>query len=296
MLVDWIALGIFGLCVVVCGVIIWRTLPKLASIRTDAIPRHQQEARKQQILDQRLQVKLGKFEASIALFFKKSFGILGRGIFQLIQKLRVMEREYRHKVITQQAVDDPEAVRSRIATSLAEGQAALIAEDYIKAEQHFVDVVSLDTKNIDAYLGLADVALGKKDYPNAREALQFVLKLQQGSDAAYTRLGRLASSEGNLIEAEQDFMKSVNLNATTASAHYDLGGVEEKLGNLDKAQAAYEEAVKLESANPKYLDALLQFAISAKRKALAETTLERLREANPENQKLPDLADTVKAL
>ncbi len=296
MLVDWIALGVFAVAVITCGVIVWRKLPQLSSIRTEAIPKHQHEARKQEILDQRLHQKLGKFEATVVNIFRAVARGTTRGAVALVQRLRALEREYRHKVVHQQAVNDPEVVRARTATSLADGQAALLAGDIQRAEQCFVDVVSMDPKSIDAYIGLADVAIEKKDYVNAREALQFVLKLQQDSDAAYARLGKVASSEGKYDEAEADFLKSVSLNATAATTQAELAYVEQKLGHVEKAQAAFMEAVRLEPANPKYLDALLTFAIANKRKALAEKTLVQLREANPENQKLDELAEQVKVL
>jgi tetratricopeptide (TPR) repeat protein len=296
MLIDWILLGVFSACVVTCAVVVWRKLPQLASIRTEAIPKHQQQTRKQEILDKRLQQKLGSAEAAVVRTFAKLFRGTWRGLQSLVQRLHELEREYRRKVITQQSIEDPEVLRSRLATSLADAQRAMVAEDYVRAEKLYVDTVALDPKNVEAYIGLADVAMAKKDYTNAREALQFVLKLQQGSDSAYTRLGRIATVEGNLTEAEADYLKSVSLNATTATAQFELANVEVKLGNVEKAQIAFQEAVKLEPSNPKYLDALLAFALQHAKKDLARETLERLREANPENQKLPELAEAVKNL
>lgn len=296
MLIDWIFLGVFGAAVVTCAVVVWRKLPQLASIRTEAIPKHQQQARKQQILDQRLQQKLGNAEAAIVRTLSKGFKGIWSRLQTLLHRLHELEREYRRKVVTQQSIEDPEVLRSRLATWLADAQSAMTAENYTRAEQLFVDVVALDSKNVEAYIGLADVAMAKKDYANAREALKFVLKLQQGNDSAYARLGRIASDVGDFSEAEADYLKSVSLNATTATSQFELAGVEVKLGNIEKAKVAFQEAVKLEPVNPKYLDALLAFAIQHARKDLARETLERLRTANPENQKLPELAEAVKNL
>lgn len=296
MLFDWILLGIFGASVITCGVVVWRKLPHLASIRIEAIPKHQFQLRKQQILDKRLQQKLGSVEAALVRGFKRFFQGIATLSKRVFAKLTELEREYRRKIVVQQAIDDPQALRAKVATALAEAQAAATAEDWPRAEQLFVDVVSLDPKNIDAYLGMADVAIARKDYVNAREALQFVLRLQQDSDAAYTRLGRIDQQEGKFAEAEADYLKSVSLNAMTSGTHYELATIEEQLGNIEKAEAAYQEAIKLEPANPKYLDALLQFAITHKRKSLAKATLEKLQEANPENQKLEELAQAVNDL
>jgi len=288
MIVDWIALGIFGLAVIVSAVIVWRKLPQLASIRIESIPKFQQSAKKQQILDQRLQQKLGHFEARVGILFKTSFAWLIQMFKKFRSRLVNLEREYHRKVIIQQASGDPEARRVKIAAILVEAQTALEAAEYSKAEQLYVDVVGVDPKSVEAYLGLADVAAAQKNYRNAREALQFALKLHAGTEAAYVRLGRISLQEGNLAEAESDYMKSVALNALTSSTHFELAEIEEKLGHIEKAGQAFAEAVKLEPANPKYLDGLLQFALRNSRLDLAHETWERLQQANPENQKLSD--------
>jgi tetratricopeptide (TPR) repeat protein len=288
MVTDWIALGIFGLAVIVCAVIVWRKLPQLASIRTESIPKFQQSAKKQQILDQRLQQKLGHFEARIGEYLKTAFVWLIQRFKKFRVKLVNLEREYHRKVIVQQAAGDPEVRRVKIASILVEAQTALEAADYSKAEQLYVDVVGIDPKSVEAYLGLADVAAAQKNYSNAREALKFALKLHADTEAAYVRLGRISSQEGNLVEAESDYMKSVALNAQTAGTHFELAEIEEKLGHIERAGQAFAEAVKLEPANPKYLDGMLQFAIRNSRLDLARETWERLRQANPENQKLSE--------
>jgi tetratricopeptide (TPR) repeat protein len=296
MIIDWIALGIFGLAVVISAIIVWRKLPQLASIRIDSIPKFQQSAKKQQILDQRLQQKLGHFESQIGVLLKKSFTWLVQGLKKIREKLVHLEREYHRKVIVQQASGNPEATRVKIAALLVEAQTALDAAEYSKAEQLFVDVVGIDPKSVEAYLGLADVAAAQKNYRNAREALQFALKLHTGTEAAYVRLGRISSQEGNLAEAESDYMKSVALNTQTAGTHFELAEIEEKLGHIDRASQEFSEAIKLEPANPKYLDGLLQFAIRNSRLDLARETWERLQQANPENQKLLDYKASMENL
>ena len=296
MLLDWIMLAIFGICVVICAVIIWRKLPTLASIRIDSIPKHQQAVQKKALLDKRLQTKLGDFETAVGKLFKIGFYKIKTLAGRLISHLKILEKQYHRKVISQQAIENPDTLRSKMVGTLNEAQNALTQGDLNKAEQLFIDVISMDAKNLDAYIGLADVAIAKKAFANAKEALNYVLKLQQDRDAAYTRLGRIATDEGNLSEAEADYLKSVSLNASTASTQFSLGEIEEKLGIIEKAEKAFVEAVKLEPANPKYLDGLIQFAIRQKNIILAKKTLDQLKEANSDNQKLSELADAIKNL
>lgn len=296
MFLDWIMLAIFGVCVVICAVIIWRKLPTLASIRIGSIPKHQQAAQKKALLDKRLQTKLGDFETALAKLFKIGFFKIKTLLGRLIGHLKILEKQYHRKVISQQAIENPDTLRSQMVGALNQAQNALAQGDLNKAEQLFIDVITMDAKNLDAYIGLADVAMAKENYANAKEALNYILKLQQDSDAAYSRLGKIATNEGNLSEAEADYLKSVSLNASTAGTHFSLGEIEENLGNTGKAEKAFVEAVKLEPANPKYLDGLIQFAIRQKNTVLAKKTLDQLKEANPDNQKLSEFTEAIKKL
>ena len=54
-----------------------------------------------------------------------------------------------------------------------------------------------------------------------------------------------------------------------------------------------KEAVTIESGNPKYLDRLIELSIILKDKNLAETSLSKLKEINPENKKINEYKDKI---
>lgn len=113
---------------------------------------------------------------------------------------------------------------------------------------------------------------------------------------AYENLGRLYIREKQWTEAEEAFRFVLKLDATDASAHANLGELEEAKGNLIGALPHYQKAVELKPANPKYLDLLLDAAIRAGNRDLARGTFARLKDVNPENQKLPIFEQRIREM
>ena len=113
---------------------------------------------------------------------------------------------------------------------------------------------------------------------------------------AYENLGRLYVREKQWIEAEESFQFVLKLDPNDASAHANLGELEAARGDLPSAVAHFKEAVARKPANPKYLDLLLEAAIITSDRDLARGTFARLKETNPENQKLDELKRSIEAL
>ncbi|MCX6743398.1 MAG: hypothetical protein NT116_04145 [Candidatus Parcubacteria bacterium] len=57
-----------------------------------------------------------------------------------------------------------------------------------------------------------------------------------------------------------------------------------------------EKALGLEPNNPKYLDLLITISLIIKYKNLAKQSLERLKEANPDNAKIEEFQAQIKEL
>jgi uncharacterized protein HemY len=70
--------------------------------------------------------------------------------------------------------------------------------------------------------------------------------------------------------------------------YFALSYLEKKAGNIDASYDNILEALELEPSSPRYLDLILDLSIIKKDKASAWQYLNRLSEANPQNQKLED--------
>ena len=71
-----------------------------------------------------------------------------------------------------------------------------------------------------------------------------------------------------------------------AKIYHSLSGIYRHEEQYDKAATNLDKALKIEPANPKYLDALLDICIMKKDKIRAQEVFFKLKEVNPENKKL----------
>ncbi len=183
-----------------------------------------------------------------------------QGTFRTVAgKLTAAERVYKEKRKQHQAKDiTPE----QLLVWIEEARALLGEEEFDKAEKKLIDVLGLDARCVPAYELLGQVYLKRKDYQLAEETFQFLLKL-----------------------APDD-----------ASVHAYMGEVLEVRGKKEEALKEYKKASDLSPRNPRYLDFLISMAIEMKKGEDAKEALERLREANPENQKISEFEEQIISL
>ena len=68
------------------------------------------------------------------------------------------------------------------------------------------------------------------------------------------------------------------------------------MGKKEEALLNFKEAVRLSPNDPKNLDTLFSAAIEVKDKYLANTTFDKLKQADPNNQKLDEIEEKLKVL
>ena len=92
------------------------------------------------------------------------------------------------------------------------------------------------------------------------------------------------------------FEKLTKLNPDNASYYYEQTITLENLGEFQKALEVCQKAVDLKPNDPKYLDAMLNLSIISKKKYLALKMFDRLKDANPENQKLDEIKGRIEEI
>lgn len=144
-------------------------------------------------------------------------------------------------------------------------------------EKQYVDIIASDAKNLDAYEGLSRLYIRQKEWASAQEVLEFLT----------THLRELCKKE-SAHPAEQSACEM-----QLAEALEELAGVYRMRENKEAAERSIREAVELQPQNPKFLDAMLEMYIILGKKREASAALSRLRDANPENQKLEDFEKRI---
>jgi tetratricopeptide (TPR) repeat protein len=297
MILDMAAITIAATALIVILVIVIRKFPMLSMINTKTVPAEKENKIKNVLLEQRLKRKTvnlgGRVKKNISpLFYKAQVWLKLK-----YHKIAELEKKYREeKKKTPLTLEEKDVKTQKIKLLLKEAEELINRDEFKGAEAKCIEALSLDKTNLEAYHFLGDIYLALKDFEHAKEIFSFLIKYNEKDDRALSGLGLVASSFGNLKEAEEDLLASINYNNKKPSYYLDLARVYQALDQTDKALNCCQEALKLESKNPKILHNLLQICMEAKNKGLAIRTFDRLKEANPENQKLEELKKQIDAL
>lgn len=244
----WIVL-IIVLALIALGVIIVisvRKFPQLASMQIEQSPAEKLKKVKAHIAVERMIRSMRKARKKIIA--PEHWARIKYLLVESYSKLKLLEEKY--KMRTSEA---------KVQLLLKRGRGA-IHDDPELAEQCFLDILTLDPRNLEAYEALLQIYLAKKNISEAVELLDFLEKLNPASSGRY--LFEVASA---LLQA----------------------------GNQQDAWKYATQSVAFEPDNPKYLDFLIELAILDKRKREGDKYLEKLREVNPENGKIAEFEKQI---
>lgn len=266
--------------VIIITVILLRHFPQAAAIDLEALPAEQEAAMKAALMERRLKRKILEWKNKFLPWFRK----LGQGFNQagksLHKRVAQMEQKYRQKPHTMTS-EQQEEVKQKIRSLLQYAQEHVQEEHWTEAENKFIEVLSWDHKNLDAYFGLGEVYFEKKEYTQARDTFSYLLKLIQaqeaGEDTVTVFSSPLTSSQIN--EAYFDY-------ALSLLALDDLEGARKQLTTL----------IDRDKNNPKYLDKLVDINIQLKDRIPAQEAFNALKNVNPDNQKLTSFEEQIREL
>ncbi|MBI3963915.1 MAG: tetratricopeptide repeat protein [Candidatus Kerfeldbacteria bacterium] len=262
MLFDYILWGVVILCVVAIGVIVSRKFSVLSSVDVSSIPEARLDAMKTDIIEERIKRRIRR-AAGMTQYASRPVGrAVGSAFRRITEYLQARQRQMQHAQSVQQVQEGTADVQSKVSTLVSQAEELLKTDELQEAEKRYIEAISLNPKNADAYYGLGEVYLEQKQYEHARDTFGFLVKLNADDDLAYHELGLVAK----------------------AMDHYD------------EAIEHFQHASRLAPNNPKYLDSLVDIAILKGDKVLAWENFDKLRASNPENQKLDDLRKQIESL
>lgn len=241
----------------VIGFIIVRKFPQLSIIKVETVKSEREAQTKKSILIKRLKRVRGKWFAGIIKFLSPLGRLIKNRVIKIYDRALRLEKQYK-----EMEPKKTEANAVKVEILLEEAEKLIEEEDWTNAEKKYLQVISHDYKNPVPYEGLGDVYLNKKEFKEAKETFEFVAKLTPGKSSVYVSLTEAA-----------------------------LG-----LGDKEKAIEYLLTALEIEPNNPKHLDFLIEVGIMGKNYRVARNALDKLREVNPENQKIKDFEIRLKEL
>ena len=255
-------------CLIIIATIIFKKFPALAILDVENIPGQKEAKFKEEIIKKRLERDLSKWGQVFIKIWHFLNAITSGPLHQAYLKLKEVKDTYRRskKLTLAQR-------REHIKTLFRSAEDSLKADDLDKAESSLIEIVSLEQKNLPAFVELADVYSAGKKWAEARQTLGYALKLCKASKEEY-------------------FTGDITLQ----KIYFSLALVNENMGTYTEALDNVAEALELEPNNPRYLDLAIELAIELKNKTYAQEMLERLHEVNPENAKLVEIAEEISQL
>ncbi len=128
---------------------------------------------------------------------------------------------------------------------------AMFQHGYLKqAAASFLDVVSVNPDDPDAYYNLGTLSLRTNDFQQARDYLEKTLKLRPDYPEAWNNLGMMAAQQGNPDEAVRNFQQALLLRPRYAIALLNLGNVYRRQRNFAKAEECLRHALDIQPDDP----------------------------------------------
>jgi tetratricopeptide (TPR) repeat protein len=268
------------IAVIIITVIVLRHFPQAASIDLESLPAEQEAAMKAALMERRLKRKILEWKNKIIPLFRKiglTFSRAGKGIHKRVAQ---MEQRYRQKPSTMTS-EQQEEVKQKIRQLLQSAKEHSEEEHWAEAESKYIEVLSWDHKNLDAYFGLGEVYIARKEHQQAKETLMYLLKLVQAQELGEEQISIFSSP-----------LTSSQIN----EAYYDYALALQNIGDLEAARHQMAIAIERDSKNPKYLDKAVELNILLNDRVSAQDAFNKLKNVNPENQKLSSLEARIREL
>lgn len=264
----------------------------LANLDVDNIPAEKEAKFKERIISNRLKRNIIKWTSK----FSRNIGPVSLSLRNLLNfiydKLNQLKSDYK-KTFADKGRDSFE---QKIEQLFNEAENFKKQENYDLAEKKYIEVIGLDSKNIEAFKQLGHLYLELKNCEEAKQTFQHILKLKIDDEDTYDHLAQIAKEKGNFRQAREDYLKSLKINKQNAQTYYNLATVNRAMGKLAEAAANLKKALNIEPNNPRFLDTMLETSIMLKDKIGALDAYGKLVEANPENQKIREFKKQINEL
>lgn len=182
----------------------------------------------------------------------------GRAYERMQQRLQTLESVY--KQAKSPFAGMAPSGRERIKTLLKEAFVLSRDQKWADAERRYLEILSIDAYQVDAYKGLGQLYVKQRLYPQAKETLEFVLKLKKADGVVYAALAEVAEALGDVSAAEEMLTKAVEIGSRHAQYHAALAEFYVKHHQIAKAWPAAKRASDLEPTNLKYVERALEVA------------------------------------
>ncbi len=161
-------------------------------------------------------------------------------------------------------------------------------------EQHYLDIIKLDPKNLANYDALGKYYLDEKSHEDARDIYLYLASHQPNNPEYHARLAFCFYQSKMFDKAAEHYKKSLALDSTQPNRYYNLALSLEADGKIDEALRNFEKAIALEPTSGKYYLSLGNAYLKAGDMTKAREALASGMRADPNNQAIEDRMEKIR--
>jgi tetratricopeptide (TPR) repeat protein len=294
MLIYWITLSIGGIALLVMCALLFRHWKEIRLLNPNSIAEERERQKRDELLLQRLsRVKSEKAAPFKALMQK---GLLSGKTAYHAAYLKLVKIEKLYKQAKAPFTVMAPSVKDRIKLLLDDARSLTRDMKWAEAERRYLEVLTIDERNTDAYKGIGLIYLKQKLYPQARETFDFLLRSKKADDTVYASLAEIAEADADMARAEEMRRKAVEFRPRLAHRHAELASLYLEMGQPSKAWSFAKRAAELEPKSAKYLELFLETAILLGDRNEAGRRYDKLRLLSDDRQKLQSLKERIDAI
>ena len=294
MVVAIIAFLVSGVALVAAGFFLFRHWKEIRLLDPLSIKEERERQKREQLLHRRFsRLNANKLQPlrRFASHLKQSTARFYRRTEERLQSFEAVYKNIKHPFASLAPT-----TRERINTLLHEARTLLRDLKWAEAERRYLEALSLDQRQAEAYKGLGQIYLKQHLYPQAKETFEFLLKIKQADDATFAGLADIAEAQADDKRAEEMRLKAVEFNSRQAHRHVQLAQFYLARHEPNKAWPSAKRASDLEPGSAKYLEVSLEIAILLGDRKEARHRYDRLRLLSEDRNKMQVWREKVEAL
>ncbi len=290
----WLTLPIAFIAIAFMVAIVFRHWKEIRLLDPNSITEEREREKRDALVRQRFErVKAQKVIPLKQL--AERIGTETRSVYRrLVAKLTELEKFYK-QAKAPFAMLAP-SVKERIKSLLNDAVSLGRESKWADAERRYLEVLTVDERNMDAYKGLGAIYLRQKFLPQAKETYEFIVKSKKADDIVYASLAEIAEADGNFGRAEEMRKKAVEAKPRLALRHAELAEFYLARHDAAKARVPAEKCAELDPASPRCLELWLEVAILSGDRIEAKRRYDKLRLASNDQNKLSVLKDRIENL
>lgn len=286
-----IPLIIILISLLVIIIVVSRKFSVLASLDLESIPAEKEARFKERIISSRLKRNFVRWGSKTIRFIRPVGSAIGNFLKWSYKKLIELKEDYK----SEERFSDNN-VKEKAEQLSVEAEELVRRDDLAAAEKKYIEIIGLDSKNIKAFKNLAHIYFELKNYEEAKQIFEHILKLKDDDAEAYDGLAEIAKEKGDLNGARDEYLKALDINNQRSQTYFNLALVYKAMNNMKETIINIKKALSIEPNHPRYLDAMLDISIINKDKDMALGVYDKLKNVNPDNQKLPELKAKINEL